>query len=49
MREALVALKAPLVNDARFRKSLQKLVDDVDQRKSILDELDLGGPASSTE
>lgn len=47
MREALVALKAPLINNARFRKSLQKLVDDEDQRKSILDELDIGATDSN--
>lgn len=42
IREALVALKAPLTNNARLRKSLQTMVDDQSQRKSILDELDIG-------
>lgn len=42
IREALVALKAPLTNNTRFRKSLQNLVDDEGQRQSVLDELDLG-------
>lgn len=42
IREALVALKAPLTNNARLRKSLQTMVEDQNQRKSILDELDIG-------
>lgn len=42
IREALVALKAPLTNNARLRKSLQSMLEDDTQRQSILDELDLG-------
>lgn len=42
IREALVALKAPLTNNTRFRKSLQSLVEDEGQRQSVLDELDMG-------
>jgi type VI secretion system protein ImpB len=39
MREALVALKAPLSNNVKFRKSLQQLLESEDMRRSILEEL----------
>lgn len=42
IREALVALKAPLTNNARLRKALQGMVEDEGSLNSILDELDLG-------
>lgn len=43
MREALVALKAPLSNNIKFRKTLQQMVENTDQRKSVLEELGMGG------
>lgn len=39
IREALVALKAPLTNNQRFRKLLQQMLEDEGSRQSILDEL----------
>lgn len=42
LREALTELKGPLSQNAEFRKRLQKLLDDENQRSSILDEIGLG-------
>lgn len=42
LREALTELKGPLSQNAEFRKRLQKLLDDDNERSSILDEIGLG-------
>lgn len=42
LREALTELKGPLSQNVEFRKRLQKLLDDENQRSSILDEIGLG-------
>lgn len=42
LREALTELKGPLSQNADFRKRLQKLLDDENERGSILDEIGLG-------
>jgi type VI secretion system protein ImpB len=42
LREALTELKGPLSQNAEFRKRLQKLLDDENERSSILDEIGLG-------
>jgi len=42
LREALTELKGPLSQNAEFRKRLQKLLDDENERGSILDEIGLG-------
>ncbi|MDF0729259.1 type VI secretion system contractile sheath small subunit [Pseudomonas entomophila] len=41
LREALVALKGPLGNVPAFRKQLQHLLNDVQARKQLAQELDL--------
>lgn len=41
LREALTELKGPLSQNAEFRKRLQKLLDDENERSSILDEIGL--------
>ena len=41
LREALTELKGPLSQNAEFRKRLQQLLDDENQRSSILDEIGL--------
>lgn len=46
LREALTELKGPLSQNAEFRKRLQKLLDDENQRSSILDEIGLGSTNS---
>jgi type VI secretion system protein ImpB len=42
LREALTELKGPLSQNAEFRKRLQKLFDDENERGSIFDEIGLG-------
>lgn len=42
LREALTELKGPLAQNAAFRKKLQALLDDENERASILDEIGLG-------
>ena len=42
LREALTELKGPLSQNVEFRKRLQKLLDDENQRSSVLDEIGLG-------
>lgn len=39
LRQALVSLKGPLGNITGFRKEIQKLLDNEEQRKHLLDEL----------
>lgn len=46
LREALTELKGPLSQNAEFRKRLQKLLDDENERSSILDEIGLGSTNS---
>lgn len=46
LREALTELKGPLSQNAEFRKRLQKLLDDEQERGSILDEIGLGATHS---
>ena len=46
LREALTELKGPLSQNAEFRKRLQKLLDDENERGSILDEIGLGAGQS---
>lgn len=46
LREALTELKGPLSQNVEFRKRLQKLLDDENQRSSILDEIGLGSTNS---
>jgi type VI secretion system protein ImpB len=41
LREALIALKRPLNNIPEFRKKIQNLIDDVNQREKLLAELGL--------
>ena len=41
LREALMALKGPLSNVPEFRKKIQGIIDDVDQREKLLGELGL--------
>lgn len=42
LREALTELKGPLAQNAAFRKKLQALLDDENERASVLDEIGLG-------
>jgi type VI secretion system protein ImpB len=49
MREALVALKAPLTNNARFRKALQQILENDEARQSILDELGMDSESEDNE
>ena len=41
LREALVALKGPLGNVPAFRKAIESILDDEEQRKLVLGELKL--------
>lgn len=41
LRQALVSLKGPLGNLPAFRKSIENAISDVDQRKILLNELNL--------
>ena len=43
LREALVALKGPLGNVPAFRKAIETILDDEEQRKLVLGELKLEG------
>jgi type VI secretion system protein ImpB len=42
LRSSLVELKAPIDENDEFRNRLQALLDDHDQRRSLLDELEVG-------
>ena len=43
LRKALLALKGPLGNVPAFRKTIQKILDNDDTRKQIMDELGVEG------
>ena len=49
LREALVALKTPLGNLPQFRKSLQSLLSNDEQREKILEELSVSTQKSDDE
>lgn len=43
LREALVALKGPLGNVPAFRKAIETILEDEEQRKLVLGELKFEG------
>lgn len=47
LRDALKALKGPLGNTPAMRKTIQVMLQDPNQRKQLLNELGLQGPAKS--